>query len=342
MTPEPATGPITSSAITSSAITSFAGLIAVVTGGGTGMGRELTVALATVGCHVAICDVSQESMDETISIAGAVSAPGTRLTSFVADVADAAALDAFAKHVGDAFGTASINLLFNNAGIAGAGSVVVDDPAQWDRVFGVCWGGVLNGTRSFMPMLLACDRGQVVNTSSINGMWACLGPHGPHTAYSAAKFAVKGFTEALIVDFRMNAPHLTAAVVMPGHIGTAILRNSFEASGRDPKHLQDEFIAEVRDSYAKRGIDLSGASDEDIRVVVAMRVDGFEHDAPTTAAAAASIILDGVITGEWRILVGDDAHALDKALRATPERAYDVEFTDALIGQGHYQGLIVE
>ncbi len=322
-------------------INDFNGLIAVVTGGGTGMGRELAVQLAATGCHVAICDTSEEAMDETMNIASEVSPPSTRLTSFVADVSDAAALEAFAAHVADALHSMSINLLFNNAGISGAGSLITDDPTQWDRVFGVCWGGVLNGTRSFMPMLLASRRGQVINTSSINGMWACLGPHGPHTAYSAAKFAVKGFTEALIVDFRLNAPHLTAAVVMPGHIGTAIVRNSFAASGRDPKHLQDEFIADVRNDYAKRGIDLSAASDEDIRLVVAMRVHGFEHDAPTTASEAATTILDGVRAGEWRILVGDDAHALDRALRADPTHAYDVEFTTALTDQGHYEGLIL-
>lgn len=316
--------------------------MAVVTGGGTGMGRELTVQLATKGCHVAVCDVSQEAMDETTAIAMAAAPAGTRLTSFVADVSNPDAVDAFAAHVADALGTTSINLLFNNAGIAGAGSIIKEDPANWDRVFGVCWGGVLNGTRSFMPLLLASERGQVVNTSSINGMWACLGPHGPHTAYSAAKFAVKGFTEALMVDFRMNAPHLTAAVVMPGHIGTAILRNSFEASGRDPKHLQDEFIDEMREDFVKRGIDVSAASNEDIRTIVAMRVDGFENEAPTSAASAAGIILDGVRSGEWRILVGDDAHALDQALRADPANAYTVEFTAALTAQGHYQGLIVE
>lgn len=325
-----------------SPISSFEGLVAVVTGGGTGMGRELTVQLAAAGCHVAICDVSQETMEETIAIATSAAPPGTRLTTYVADVSNPASLDAFAAHVADAMATTSINLLFNNAGIAGAGSIINDDHASWDRVFGVCWGGVLNGTRSFMPLLLASDRGHVVNTSSINGMWACLGPYGPHTAYSAAKFAVKGFTEALMVDFRMNAPHLTAAVVMPGHIGTAIMRNSFEASGRDPKHLQDEFIDEIREDFSKRGIDVSGASNEDIRMVVAMRVDGFEHAAPTTAASAATAILDGVRAGEWRILVGEDAHALDQALRADPLNAYTLEFTAALTAQGHYQGLIVE
>ncbi len=323
-------------------ISNFSGLTAVVTGGGTGMGRELTVQLAAAGCDTAICDVSQESMDETLTLAREVAPEGTRSTSFLADVSDAAAIDAFAAHVRDTFASDAIHLLFNNAGIAGAGSVVNDDPAMFDRVFGVCWGGVLNGTRSFMPLLLAAERGQIVNTSSVNGMWACLGPHGPHAAYSAAKFAVRGFTEALIVDFRMNAPHLTAAVVMPGHIGTAIMRNSFVEAGRDPKHLQDEFIQELRDDFAKRGIDVSAASDEDIRQVVAMRVEGFEHDAPTTAAQAATIILDGVRNGEWRILVGDDAHALDAALRADPTDAYTEAFTGALIGQGHFSGLIIE
>ena len=84
----------------------------------------------------------------------------------------------------------------------------------------MCWGGVYNGSRAFMPLLVASDEGHIVNTSSVNGFWAALGPGTPHTAYSAAKFAVKGFTEALIIDLRLNAPHVHASVVMPGHIGT--------------------------------------------------------------------------------------------------------------------------
>ena len=112
----------------------------------------------------------------------------------------------------------------------------------------MCWGGVYGGTRAFMPMLLASDEGHVVNTSSVNGFWASLGPAFPHTAYSAAKFAVKGFTEALITDFRINAPHLKASVVMPGHIGTSIVINSFKFFGRDPKELTAEQIALIREN----------------------------------------------------------------------------------------------
>ena len=323
-------------------ISDFSGKIAVITGGGSGMGRELAIQLAAAGADVAICDVDAENMDATLELAEATAAPGVRLTAAVADVSVRGDLDAFATHVATEFETGAINLLFNNAGISGGQSIVRDDEAGWDRTFAITWGGVLNGTRAFLPMLLSADRSQVVNTSSVNGMWACLGPHGPHTCYSAAKFAVKGFTEALIVDFRMNAPHVTAAVVMPGHIGTAIMANSLKGAGEDPKHVSDEFIANTRSQLAKRGIDVSGASDEDIRNIVALQVDAFENAAPTSAAEAATIILDGVKSGEWRILIGADAHALDAALRATPTLAYDPDFTEQLTTAGHFGGLIRE
>jgi NAD(P)-dependent dehydrogenase (short-subunit alcohol dehydrogenase family) len=328
MTPEP--------------ITDFSGLVGIVTGGGTGMGRSLAVQLATSGSHVAVCDVSNDAMDETIRVARSAAPDTTRLTSYVADVADASAMDDFAAHVRREFDTETVHLLFNNAGIGGGGSLVVGDRDEWDRVFGVCWGGVLNGTRSFMPMLMAAERGHVVNTSSINGLWACLGPTGAHTAYSAAKFAVRGLTEALTVDFRVNAPHLTASVVMPGHIGTMIARNSMIEFGRNPKELRDDQIAEIRDLLMKRGIDVSVASDEDIRNVIAMRLEQFENDAPTTADDAATIILAGVRAGDWRILVGPDAHAIDEMLRARPLDAYTDEFMTELFAMGHFGGLIVD
>jgi len=318
-------------------ITDFSGLTAVVTGGGTGMGRELVRQLSAAGCNVAMCDVSHESMDETIELAQV--GTDVAISSYAADVSAAAEMDAFAVHVADHHGPA-INLLFNNAGIGGAGSLVTADPTEWDRVFSVCWGGVLNGTRSFLPMLLASERGHVINTSSVNGMWACLGPTGAHTAYSAAKFAVRGFTEALTVDFRVNAPHLTASVVMPGHIGTHIARNSMLEFGRDPKDLRDDQVTEIREQLASRGIDVSGASDEDIRNLMALRVETFENDAPTSAAGAATVILDGVRAGHWRILIGPDAAALDEMLRARPHDAYTDAFTSELIADGHFTGLI--
>ena len=319
-------------------ITDFRGLVAVVTGGGTGMGRELVRQLTAAGCHVAMCDVDQEAMEETSELAFEQAAGGVRITSFVANVADAAAMDAFAEHVRSSLDTPSISLLFNNAGIAGAGSFIKDDRAEWDRVFGVTWGGVLNGMRSFLPMLMASERGHVVNTSSINGMWACLGPIGVNTAYSSAKFAVKGFTEALNVDFRVNAPHLTASVVMPGHIGTKIALHSMVEMGLDPKNMTDEAVAQLREDIEATGIDLSGASDEDIRSLMQLRVDLFENAAPTSAAQAATIILDAVKGGRWRVLVGPDAEALDEMMRERPTEVYSDEFMDQLQADGHFTG----
>ena len=165
-------------------------------------------------------------------------------------------------------------------------------------------------------MLLASEAGHVVNTSSVNGFWATLGGNA-HTAYSAAKFAVKGFTEALITDFRVNAPHLRASVVMPGHIGTSIVFNSGSYFGRDPKELTDAQVAELRGPLRGPG----PRHDDGVGRGPAQRMlamaEGFRDNAPTTAAEAATIILDGVRAGEWRILVGDDAQVLDEAVRQT-------------------------
>ena len=308
----------------------FGGRMAVVTGGGTGMGRELTKQLAAEGCHVAMCDVSREAMDETAAMAIESAPPGTRVTGFVADVSVASQMAAFRDEVIRAHSVNFLNLLFNNAGIGGGGSMIVDGTDEWEKVFGVCWGGVYNGTRTFLPLLMEAKEGHVVNTSSVNGFWACLGPQVPHTAYSAAKFAVKGFTEALMIDFRVNAPHLRASVVMPGHIGTSIVFNSGSAFGRNPKELTGDHIAGVRSRLAKQGIDTTGASDEDLKTVIVQRAESFRDNAPTSAAQAATIILDGVRAEKWRILVGDDAHVLDEMIRNDPERAYETSFADDL------------
>lgn len=312
---------------------SFTGKIAVVTGGGTGMGRELTVQLAAEGCHVAMCDVSTDAMHETRQLAEGVAPADTRVTGFKADVSDAADLAAFRDDTLVSHQTDHINLLFNNAGIGGGASMILDSAEEWEKVFGVCWGGVYNGTRTFLPLLLKATEGHVVNTSSVNGFWACLGSQVTHTAYSAAKFAVKGFTEALIVDFRMNAPHLRASVVMPGHIGTSIIFNSGQAFGRNPKELTEDHLRDVRARLAKQGIDTTGASDEDIRASMVQRAESFRDNAPTTAAEAATIILNGVREERWRILVGDDAHVLDSMVRADPESAYDAAFDQAVAEQ---------
>jgi NAD(P)-dependent dehydrogenase (short-subunit alcohol dehydrogenase family) len=306
----------------------FAGRTAVITGGGTGMGRELARQLAAEGCNVAMCDVSAQAMAETKRLCETERLPpGLRITTHLADVSDEAQLGRFRDEIAEQHDTDSIHLLFNNAGIGGGGSLFTNTREQWEKTFNICWGGVYLGTRIFMPMLLKADAGHIVNTSSVNGFWGSLGPGVSHTAYSAAKFAVKGFTEALIGDLRLNAPHIKCSVVMPGHIGTSIVTNSRKMqSGSDSDSLSADEIVLTRTRLTSAGIDASQMSDADVQALAAERARSFLEDAPTSAAAAATIILDGVKAERWRILVGDDAHRLDERVRQTPERAYDIDF----------------
>jgi NAD(P)-dependent dehydrogenase (short-subunit alcohol dehydrogenase family) len=293
---------------------SFAGRLAVVTGGGTGMGRELVVQLAAEGCSVATCDVNVDHVDETAVLASKDAPADVRVTTHLADVSDEAQMQRFRDEVVAQHETDHIDLLFNNAGVGGGQSFLAGRRETWDKTFAVCWGGVYNSMRAFADLVVASDDAYVVNTSSVNGFWASLGPGVPHTAYSAAKFAVKGFTEALIEDFRVNAPHVKVAVVMPGHIGTDIVLNSREILGAD--------LDEARRMLASRGLETDGVSDDDIRNIMKMMGEMFRDNAPLTAAQAATTILDGVRAGEWRILVGDDARTIDEAVRAEPESAY--------------------
>ena len=296
---------------------SFEGRLAVVTGGGTGMGRELVVQLAADGCSVATCDLSLEAMEETVRRAEKEAPPGVRITTHLCDVSDEAQVLRFRDEVVAQHETDHVNLVFNNAGIGGGGSFLTAPREQWDKTFGVCWGGVYNCSRAFVPLLVASDDGYLVNTSSVNGFWASLGPGVPHTAYSSAKFAVKGFSEALLEDFRLNAPHVKVAVVMPGHIGTDIVINSRRIHGD-----MDPDLETVRADLVRRGLPMQDVPDEALARMVEMFGEMFRDNAPLSAAQAATVILDGVRAGAWRILVGDDAHAIDEAVRADPLRAY--------------------
>jgi len=286
-------------------VKSFAGKIAVVTGGGTGMGRELVIQLAAAGAHVSMCDLSDTQMRETASLARAVAAASdVRITTHICDVSDEDAMMVFRDEVLAAHDSEHVNLLFNNAGLSGGGSVVTDSRESWDRCFDVCFNGVRWGVLAFIDALIAADEGHIVNTSSVNGFFASIGPDRPHTAYSAAKFAVKGFTEALMTDMAVNAPHVLVSVVMPGHIGTSIVQNSIE--------------------FGKRELT------EDEREVAVVAAQMFHDNAPMTAAEAATVILNDVLAERWRILVGDDAYELDRAVRAAPEKAYDGSMSEIL------------
>ncbi len=309
----------------------FAGKIAVITGGGTGMGRELARQLSAEGCHVAMCDVSEESMAQSKAICERGAPRGTQVSTTLADVSDEAAVLAFRDAVARVHRTDHIHLLFNNAGIGAAGSFIRDEREDWEKTFDVCWFGVYYCSRAFVPMLIKSPEGHLVNTSSVNGFWASLGPTTAHTSYSSAKFAVKGFTEALINDFRVNAPHVKVSLVMPGHIGTSIIINSARILGRDPKEMPDDQVQQARESIARLGWDVGGASNDEIRQLLQLRAEIFRDQAPISAAEAAKIILDGVREERWRILVGEDAHVLDRMVRETPEEAYEAPFMERFV-----------
>ena len=293
------------------------------------MGRELARQLADAGAHVAMCDVSEENMAQTRSLCLARGAK-VRVTTHLADVSVERQVLAFRDAVAAEHRTDHVDLLFNNAGIGGGGSFVRDDREEWDKTFAVCWGGVYNSSRAFLPLLLASREAHLVNTSSVNGFWASLGPNSAHTAYSAAKFAVKGFSEALINDFKLNAPHVKVSVVMPGHVGTSIVINSGKILGRDPKEMTDEQIADARARIERAGFPVGGATNDQIRQALVMIGENFRDAAPMSAAEAAAVILEGVREERWRILVGKDAHVLDRLVREAPEDAYGQPFMDKL------------
>lgn len=299
----------------------FKNKIAVVTGGGTGMGRELVSQLAKQGCNVAMCDVIEENMLETYDLVSTES-PDITLSKHVCDVSDEEQVNKFRDEVLSAHNTQTINLLFNNAGIGGGGSFITSTREEWERCFAVCWYGVYYCSRAFMQSIVESDEGHIINTSSINGFWASLGGT-PHTSYSAAKFAVKGFSEALIDDFRVNAPHVNVSVVMPGHIGTSIAENTGKILGVE---RSDEDYEKIKENMIKMGMPVHNFSIDQIKEQIKENAESFKNNAPTSSAEAAEIILSAVKRKEWRVLVGDDAKAIDQWVRNDPENAYEITF----------------
>jgi NAD(P)-dependent dehydrogenase (short-subunit alcohol dehydrogenase family) len=261
---------------------------------------------------------------------GAGGAPqGARVTSHACDVSDEAQVLRFRDELLERHASDHVDLVFSNAGIGGGESFVNTRRETWERTFAVDWWGVYYCARAFLPLLIASGDGILVNTSSVNGFWASLGPGMPNSAYSAAKFAVRGFTEALIEDLRANAPQVRVAVVMPGHVGTDIVANSFRARGLPaPEQMSEAQLEELIPRAAQArlisaGLLTEGASADDLRQMLVRANADFRDKAPVSAGEAATIILDGVRSGAWRILIGEDAAMIDAAVRAKPGAAYD-------------------
>src|SRR5580692_800906 len=301
------------------AMDSFTAKLAVVTGGGWGMGRELARQLAAQGCSVAACDLNADTVAETAALAQADAPPGVLVTGHACDVSDEVQVLRFRDELLAGHASDHVDLVFSNAGIGGGSSFISDSRQDWERTFAIDWWGVYYCARAFLPLLVASGDGVLINTSSVNGFWASLGPGMPNTAYATAKFAIKGFSEALIEDLRTNAPGVRVAVVMPGHVGTDIVANSLRARGLpEPEQMREEQLedlipADARAGLTRAGLLPAGASAEQVRRFLVRAATDFRDKAPVTAAEAATVILDGVRSGGWRILIGEDARMIDAA-----------------------------
>jgi NAD(P)-dependent dehydrogenase (short-subunit alcohol dehydrogenase family) len=267
---------------------SFNGKVAAITGAGSGMGRSLAIALARRGCEVALSDIDERSVSETVGLVK--DCASVRVTRERVDVSDSGAIHAWADAVVKEHGRC--NLIFNNAGISYAATVGGYEDADFERVIDVNFWGVVNGTRAFLPHLKASGDGHVVNTSSLFGLVAFPG----QSSYNAAKFAVRGFTEALRVELEITGAPVGATCVHPGGIKTNIARAS-----------------KVHHSMRELGVgDLEAASRR------------FERAFRVSADDAADTILRGVQRDARRVLVGADAHLIDLVQRVLPGRYHGI------------------
>jgi NADP-dependent 3-hydroxy acid dehydrogenase YdfG len=253
----------------------FAGKVAVVTGAGSGIGQALAVELGRSGASVAISDVNIEGLAQTEEQLKAIGAPvkADRL-----DVTEREAFLLYADAVNEHFG--KVNQIYNNAGIAFTGDIEVSQFKDIERVMDVDFWGVVNGTKAFLPHLIASGDGHVVNVSSVFGLFAVPG----QAAYNAAKFAVRGFTEALRQEMVAAGHPVAVTTVHPGGIKTAIARNATTAEGLDQAELANLFDKRL---------------------------------ARTSPQRAAEIILEAVRKKKARVLVGGDAKILDILVRLT-------------------------
>jgi cation diffusion facilitator CzcD-associated flavoprotein CzcO/NADP-dependent 3-hydroxy acid dehydrogenase YdfG len=246
------------------------GRVAVVTGAGSGIGRALAVELCRRGYHVALCDIDDAALADTVA---ACEGFGTKVAASVVDVADRAAVDDWAGRVGAEFG--AVHLAVNNAGVALAATASGMSPEDLDWILGVNFRGVVHGTQAFLPLLEASGDGHLVNVSSVFG----LVPIPTQSAYNATKFAVRAYSDALRMELELAGSPVTVTTVHPGGIRTNIARNA---------RISSE-VAELAGGEADRAHEL------------------FDRVALTTPERAARQILAAVDRRRRRALIGPDA-----------------------------------
>lgn len=252
----------------------FAGKVAVVTGAGSGIGQALAIELGRSGASVAISDVDTEGLKTTESRLAAI---GAKVKTDRLDVTERERFLLYADEVKAHFG--KVNQIYNNAGIAYTGDVDITPFKDIERVMDVDYWGVVNGTKAFLPHLIASGDGHVINISSVFGIFAVPG----QAAYNSAKFAVRGFTEALRQEMALAHHPVKVTTVHPGGIKTAIARNATAAEGLNSAELAAWFDSKM---------------------------------ARTSPERAAQIILEAVAKNKARVLVGTDAKIADALVRA--------------------------
>ena len=252
--------------------------VAAITGAGSGIGRALARALARQGCHLALSDVNEAGLAET-----AASISGVKVTTARVDVADRAAVEAWAQQVVADHGR--VNLIFNNAGVALGSTVEGMSYSDLEWLMGINFWGVVYGTKAFLPLLKASGEGHIINTSSVFG----LAGIPSQSAYNAAKFAVRGFTESLRQELDMQSSPVSATSVHPGGIKTNIAQ-----------------AARMDESMGSLGLDTQNGREK------------FEKAFITTPERAAAVILGGVRKNRRRVLIGVDARLIDWIVRLLP------------------------
>jgi NAD(P)-dependent dehydrogenase (short-subunit alcohol dehydrogenase family) len=261
-------------------VKSFENKVAAITGAGSGIGRALAIELGRANCNLALSDLNEEGLQQTVEQAREA---GVHVSSRRVDVADREAVYAWADTVREEH--EKVNLIFNNAGVALACTVEGMSYGDFEWLMDVNFWGVVYGTKAFLPHLKASGDGHIVNVSSVFG----LAGIPSQSAYNSAKFAVRGFTESLRQELDMMSCGVSASSVHPGGIKTGIARSS-------------RIDSSVRDL---------GINDVDSR-------EKFEKTFITSADKAAREILDGVRRNQRRILVGPDARVFDWVVRLLP------------------------